>query len=176
MAGLAPRAKTDEYPDPTNRLAPGLGLRERASPPGMRAEEENGRADFRVRRGVDCRDRDRSYQQNARRRIFVPESDCTHSGVFGARRCYLHHAPVTISHAQGWADGWARVYRAALVMGLVLMSGCTSVQQDSTGGTVRNSATALSAADTRCRESERIAMIRYIDRASNTIAFDCVVP
>jgi hypothetical protein len=65
-----------------------------------------------------------------------------------------------------------------LAIGLVVVAGCASApsSQDVSGGTIRNSASALSGADGRCRQAGKIAAIRYIDRASNTIAFDCIAP
>jgi hypothetical protein len=72
--------------------------------------------------------------------------------------------------------GQARLYRAALTVGLVLISACTSVPPSLTSNrkTIENSRAAFSSEDRACRALRKIAVIRYIDPIDDALTFDCV--
>jgi hypothetical protein len=64
----------------------------------------------------------------------------------------------------------------AFAVGLVVIPACASVPtpQTATGGTIRDSRAAFSNADANCRAAGRFAVIRNIDRVSDTVTYDCV--
>ena len=68
------------------------------------------------------------------------------------------------------------MYRAALTVGLILISACTSIptQRTATVGIIRDARAALSSADVACHSMGKFAVVRYIDQADRTLTFDCV--